>query len=426
MREVKLPFGLRDRELIHVSQIERGKLCLCVCPGCKAPLVAKKGDFLAHHFAHKAKSDCTYQPETALHEYAKRMIARQGNFTLPSLTVTVKHEEYDKLLIESDWLPRQDVAIRAAFVEREYEDVVPDVQLDSETGLIFVEVAVTHFVDAGKRSKLRRHGIPTVELDLSKVPVDAPLETIDAALLGDLSLRKWAYHPKEAVMRAQLQRKVRERLERYMAEQAQYHYENTYHPDEFSDEDDAEGAEDARDENGPRDEEDFDYWHLVGQAMGCFDDAGHTDIVLRQAPRQERKRLYGTLKNAEMVAYHCYLTGCHPERLPLLFTRIDGGGPPFECPSVIWRTGAFFRFVAKNQQRKSFTLGDVVDWCRERYSLFSFGSELPDELARASMTHAETEVADFLWELEYGGYIRPDSYVAVGRRYAPTGKELPK
>ena len=96
---------------------------------------------------------------------------------------------------------------------------MPDVQFETDTGLLFVEVAVTHFVDREKRSKLRRYGIPTVEIDLSKIALDTPLEEIDKAVLSKMSLRKWAFHPDEFDLQTRLRKLLQEKI-------AQYEYEN--------------------------------------------------------------------------------------------------------------------------------------------------------------------------------------------------------
>lgn len=50
--EVFLPYGLDDNEqIVHISQVESGSSLLS-CPFCQAKLIAKKGEILAHHFAH--------------------------------------------------------------------------------------------------------------------------------------------------------------------------------------------------------------------------------------------------------------------------------------------------------------------------------------------------------------------------------------
>ena len=68
----KIPFGMRDGSLLHISQVERGLKCNCICPACNEPLVARKGKKTVHHFAHYRINNCS--PETALHQIGKRLI----------------------------------------------------------------------------------------------------------------------------------------------------------------------------------------------------------------------------------------------------------------------------------------------------------------------------------------------------------------
>ncbi len=56
MADIELPFGLRDDILVHISQVQQGLACGCVCPQCKKPLVARSGSVLVHHFAHYRKA----------------------------------------------------------------------------------------------------------------------------------------------------------------------------------------------------------------------------------------------------------------------------------------------------------------------------------------------------------------------------------
>src|SRR5262245_27287134 len=52
-----LTYGRDGRDnLIHISEAERGDACGLFCPFCRGPLTARKGDIVAHHFAHRGES----------------------------------------------------------------------------------------------------------------------------------------------------------------------------------------------------------------------------------------------------------------------------------------------------------------------------------------------------------------------------------
>jgi hypothetical protein len=404
MTDVKHAFGLREDELLHISQVDRGLKCNCRCPGCKAELVAKKGEDTAHHFAHRAKSDCTYKPETALHDYAKRLIAQQLAFTTPALNVVVKDDNY-RLWIEES-LPGKDHTVLSGDFERGYKEVVPDVQLVTDVGLLFVEVAVTHFIDREKRSKLRSYGIPTLEIDLSSIALDTPLEAIDQAVLFKMSLRKWAFHPDEFDLQTRLRKKLQEKIAQY-----EDWRDNSYDPyvvDDDRHEDD--------DEKG---------WELLIQAVGQY--GGElTHEWLQSIPESRRIDSYKTLSHLDKLTYHCFLLDRRPETLPLLFNRRDPSGPPFLCPSIVWRTGVFFRFIVVNREKREFRLGDVTQWCRTRYDTFSFVTRIDGPYSHNnSSTNIDDEVIRFLLELEQEGYLRSDGFIAKRRIFTPAIKYLP-
>lgn len=52
-----LTYGRDEQDkLIHISEVSSGAACELACPFCGVPLTARKGDVLAHHFAHQFDS----------------------------------------------------------------------------------------------------------------------------------------------------------------------------------------------------------------------------------------------------------------------------------------------------------------------------------------------------------------------------------
>ena len=43
-KQLNLTYALKNNLLVHISDVERGKNCQCVCPACNEPLIAKKGE----------------------------------------------------------------------------------------------------------------------------------------------------------------------------------------------------------------------------------------------------------------------------------------------------------------------------------------------------------------------------------------------
>lgn len=78
-----VPFGYSQAEsrLVDVHEVPSGKRCGCHCPSCKAPLIARKGQRKAWHFAHdsqaKAGKDTTLERCRYSFFVSARMMARQ-------------------------------------------------------------------------------------------------------------------------------------------------------------------------------------------------------------------------------------------------------------------------------------------------------------------------------------------------------------
>jgi hypothetical protein len=61
-----------------VASVARGLQCGCFCADCKGPLVAKKGDIKAHHFAHHDRRDCRHALEASLFGMLMTFASRPG------------------------------------------------------------------------------------------------------------------------------------------------------------------------------------------------------------------------------------------------------------------------------------------------------------------------------------------------------------
>lgn len=75
-KHLNLIYALKDGLTTHISEVERGLKCGCTCPACGEKLIAKKGQYVTHHFAHQASKDCEYGYESSLHFAAKEILSQ--------------------------------------------------------------------------------------------------------------------------------------------------------------------------------------------------------------------------------------------------------------------------------------------------------------------------------------------------------------
>jgi len=139
---IKVPYAEKNGRLIHISQVERGLACQCVCPVCKMPVIARKGEKRRHHFSHYSSDACS--AETVLHHIAKILIYDKIVALLKSqgsLPITWKcvlcGERHRLNLLEN---------VSAIEMEKPIDTIRPDIVLLNAESVptAAIEIAVTH------------------------------------------------------------------------------------------------------------------------------------------------------------------------------------------------------------------------------------------------------------------------------------------
>ena len=240
--QLKLPYGQRGSQLLHISQVENGLACACTCPSCGAALIARNAakNVKVAHFAHYQALECTTGLQTAIHLAAKNIIAQHKLLRLPGASGYFRYTEayrasfafdidqcgahlfsgYDEdgNFMGSDmvdpsgyFFASQMVPIDEVVLEKRTGDIIPDIMVRIGTKWLLVEVAVTHFVDAEKKAKIRAMGLPAIEIDLSKIPRDIGLSDLEELIIRGEQHKQWLNNP-------ELRRVIGQRRQRYFAE----------------------------------------------------------------------------------------------------------------------------------------------------------------------------------------------------------------
>lgn len=83
-------YGLESQtgELKHISEVQRGASCGCLCVACGKPLQARKGDQRRHHFAHISNYDCMYASEVAVYKALAELLKQKRVLELPAITLS--------------------------------------------------------------------------------------------------------------------------------------------------------------------------------------------------------------------------------------------------------------------------------------------------------------------------------------------------
>jgi hypothetical protein len=220
--DVQLPYGLGpDGRLKHISEVQSGLKCGCTCPNpkCKARLVANKGDpkKKAHHFAHERDKSCKAAYESMLHLLGKEIIADKRFLWLPEVVAT--HGEMTKR-VRPPVKFRVDTVTLEEWKKGRRPDIVARRTVGTDVKELLVEIFVTSRSDDEKIAWLRERKLPTVEIDLSRLPRDASRAEIEDAVLRSAP-RVWLYNrlieESEAEMRSVAEREARKRAAAFRA-----------------------------------------------------------------------------------------------------------------------------------------------------------------------------------------------------------------
>jgi|GEM_PF-4829457 len=94
--EALIPFAIKadTGEYVSVDHVESGEQCGCICPGCNAPLTARKGQIKQHHFGHMPRSINPDQPcpitfTRSLLWMCDAIIKRSHQLALPGLIYAI-------------------------------------------------------------------------------------------------------------------------------------------------------------------------------------------------------------------------------------------------------------------------------------------------------------------------------------------------
>lgn len=184
---VLLPYGLGpDGRLVRASAVPSGSRCGCVCPACGTPLVARHGGVRVPHFAHTTDRACVAARETMLHKLAKQLVGDATTLGLPE--VTAEYAGKRRLV-----RPAATIRPDAAALEPGLDGLRPDILVDVAGRPLLVEIAVTHFCTPEKMALIRERRLAAIEIDLSRVALDAPPDMLEHVILC-AAPRRWLWN----------------------------------------------------------------------------------------------------------------------------------------------------------------------------------------------------------------------------------------
>ena len=198
--EKRIPFGLKNGQLVGVDEVESGLACGCICPSCGGELQANKGETRTHYFSHnpnQEQPECETTFESAIHQMAKQILAEEKWIYLPALKVSrsqhdskgIQHRKQKQAVDETEQ------TFTHVSLEQQINDIRPDIIAYSGRKAILIEIAVTHFSDKDKRRKIRELEFPSIEIDLSGIDYAATKAELRKLVIEDKKNKKWLSNP---------------------------------------------------------------------------------------------------------------------------------------------------------------------------------------------------------------------------------------
>ena len=182
---LKIPFGYKDGRYYGPMDVENGDKCGCICPGCDALLRANQGSESSTrraYFSHQVKGDCVNGYETAVHRYAKQIIADELSVLLPEHRVICEPIEFTGNPPYSfrgeDFVGKEKLeTFERSELEKTVHPFRPDVTLHKSGCTVYVEICVTHSVGEEKAAFFKDSNL--LEIYLKEVDRDLVFD-IDA------------------------------------------------------------------------------------------------------------------------------------------------------------------------------------------------------------------------------------------------------
>lgn len=186
----------KEGRIRSVDDVSRGLACDCLCPSCGEKVIARQGEIREWHFAHSSGVECDGAAESALHLAAKQILVDKRGMNLPEITEVATVNLPDgrtgtaQAVRQSAWLDFQSVEL-----EMTYGEIIPDVVVRNGDELLFIEIAVTHFVDQDKTLIIESMNIPTIEIDLSVLERDKwDWELLEEVVIDSVIFKHWLHY----------------------------------------------------------------------------------------------------------------------------------------------------------------------------------------------------------------------------------------
>lgn len=213
MSELLIPFGIHRESgaIVEPEDAPKGRACLCLCPGCKAPLLSRHPKINRYHFAHdsrhelaKPEQECPFSSPVAVAMMVRELAGSlTGQFiSTPHYQVLLKHPCCD---MRNDWVQISQSA-RVEIDQSASNAGQFDLQLTVGGYAILIDLfykgkPATALDEA--QLQAAKAGVLALDCDSFSMPIFRKKRSVRfSEAVADFVLnagkRKWRYHPGQA------------------------------------------------------------------------------------------------------------------------------------------------------------------------------------------------------------------------------------
>ncbi len=353
---LKIPFGYRNGRYYGPKNVPNGDKCDCVCPGCESPLRANQGSPNSKrraYFSHQVKSECLNGYETAVHKYAKQLIADELLLFLPTYRVEGRSRSlpggYPNTFREQDFIGKgRTTNFETADVEKTVHPYRPDVSMHGSEATIYVEVCVTNPVGPEKAKFFEGKNL-----------LEIYLKGLDSDLVFDAeAFKKVVLHqaPREWIHCNLFNQEVKEHFE---LQQRLYEQEAIRYQKKINQQKAADIAKQKQQEQFEQKKSDERAPYLARlEALDRF----YTDEGMNQ-------RRYDLQKSSEeklqAVEQHFSNSG----KIPPILTKENPGGWIFNVHWVVWQSFIYVKYIQQQSIGSIFNAFDVKKHIVKKYGV---------------------------------------------------------
>ena len=186
------------RKLKHISEVSGGEACLCTCYFCGGRMIAKKGNTVIHHFAHKDNNECAYSLKEVLRAAAYEILASHSKIKFPPLFIGYNNQvnlkpmeegwtyRFNHLLYEAVWWCYNYIEIGQYLL-----DFLPDVIMSGKDKKLGVEIIMDFPTDTEKINKYEENGLSAVEINLAGMHPNIKKKELTYLVIEEVMNRKW-------------------------------------------------------------------------------------------------------------------------------------------------------------------------------------------------------------------------------------------